>query len=112
MISRFGGEEFVLCLYDSTYKRAIDRIKKLDIGIQRESLKWEYSAADVKPISFSAGLSWLSVPNSPSEYYAKKINDVLAAADRNLYAAKESGRNRLIASRYGSSSNKASHNFS
>ena len=111
LIARFGGEEFVLCLYDSTYEGAIDRIKKLGIGIQRESLKWEYSATGVKPISFSAGLSWLGTPNSTAENYTKKINDILAAADRNLYTAKGSGRNRLIASKYGQHSNKSSHSF-
>ncbi|MBT3324437.1 GGDEF domain-containing protein [archaeon] len=111
LISRFGGEEFVVCLYGPSYASAIDKIKDLGRSIQTESLRWEYSASGVNPISFSAGLSWLSSPSSPGSNFTEKITELLNFADRNLYKAKESGRNALVSSKVGFRNSESLHHF-
>lgn len=77
---RYGGEEFVLVMKDTSVQQAMDvlgRIRKT----------WEQSSGEV---TFSAGVASVRGDRRPEE--------VLAAADGALYEAKGAGRNRFSAS--------------
>ncbi|MFI5494152.1 diguanylate cyclase [Actinoplanes sp. NPDC051859] len=84
IVSRHGGEEFVLLLFGADPARARTRI---------ESLRERLAATPVLvgdtlvPVTFSAGLTGFTGVGTP--------NSLLAEADEALYRAKHNGRNRL-----------------
>ncbi len=97
LVARFGGEEFVLGLYDPTFIGSIERIHQFGQDINEDSLSWKYSVPDVKNISFSAGLYWFIPSDLNLDKSKEQIDNLLAKADNNLYVAKNAGRNALIA---------------
>ena len=85
-ISRYGGEEFVAILPNTNAKNAkniMDAIREDFSAIKQQSEEGEYFQCE-----FSCGISCF--PDSDNA--AALIN----AADKLLYEAKESGRNRII----------------
>jgi len=92
-IARFGGEEFVVFLNDlaiddavQVAERSLARIRSLVIsGQNREGLSCTLTA--------SIGLS--GYPQ-----HGQDLTDLMEAADSALYAAKNSGRDRLCVTRY------------
>ncbi len=84
LIGRYGGEEFLIALSDSdaqTSLEILDEIRKRFEKINYQTVQGEFSA------TFSAGIS----------NYPKHGNtDLQAIADRALYTAKSTGRNRII----------------
>jgi diguanylate cyclase len=84
-LSRYGGEEFVILLPDSTLEEAIKAITRL----QRELTKNFFLACNEKIlITFSAGVAQLL----PEESGA----DAIKRADQAMYLAKRSGKNRVL----------------
>ncbi|MGR9278567.1 tetratricopeptide repeat-containing diguanylate cyclase (plasmid) [Rhizobium leguminosarum] len=83
---RFGGEEFVVLLA-GTPRGATDICEKLRSAIER----WDWSeVCNGLHVTISIGVAGSTLStNSP--------NEILAIADQNLYAAKKSGRNRVVA---------------
>jgi diguanylate cyclase (GGDEF)-like protein len=81
---RHGGEEFLLVLPDTAPDTATQMLERLR-GIVA-SLDWS-AFSDHLSVTISAGLSTLA-PNDT-------VEALLARADRALYTAKESGRNRI-----------------
>ena len=83
---RYGGEE-VLLIFPNTKKEAVfyivDRIRKnfsrVDFGIEKE-------------ITFSAGVA--GFPEDIPEL--KSLDDLIEIADRRLYIAKRTGKNRIV----------------
>jgi len=88
-VARFGGEEFV-CLLPYIGKEAATNIAK-ELVKRVEDMKIEHPLSDVsKYVTISVGLATM-VPdgnNSPTQ--------LLDEADRALYSAKHSGRNRVV----------------
>jgi diguanylate cyclase (GGDEF)-like protein len=82
---RFGGEEFVTLLPDTELQAAVDIAERM-----RASLAGETTAG--YPVTASFGVA-AGVPGQPFE-----LDAVFAQADRALYEAKRSGRNRVRAS--------------
>jgi len=82
---RYGGEEFVIILSDSNLKKSriiAERIRTIIEKYNFESVSWT--------ITVSIGVSESMIgDNEPS---------ILERADKNLYKAKESGRNRTVSS--------------
>ncbi len=82
VVARYGGEEFVICLPDTTASEAhylIDRLRQ----------KWSQRVVTVPnsgniQTTFSAGVA---------EWYPGA--DILKSADKMLYQAKETGRNKV-----------------
>ncbi|MCZ8157529.1 MAG: diguanylate cyclase [Leptospira sp.] len=88
IIARFGGEEFVVILPETSLKFALDVMDKIRKQISNTPIFLE-NGEEIK-ITFSGGLSGgvlteLAIPH-----------DYLKEADKNLYLAKESGRNRIL----------------
>lgn len=83
---RYGGEEFLLILPDTTLEIAKRRAEQF-LSQVRE-LKIAYQNGNFH-ITVSIGVSALSEP-SPG------VQEVIAAADKALYQAKEAGRNQVV----------------
>jgi diguanylate cyclase (GGDEF)-like protein len=87
LVARFGGEEFVVLFPDSTIeesKEAAERVRELsEIN--------ELTAPDgakLPPVTISIGVAPFQPGDSPAE--------LLKAADRAMYEAKNGGRNRVV----------------
>jgi len=84
-LGRYGGEEFLLILpetSDSAASRAVDRLR----GIVA-SLDWSAISQDMS-VTMSAGLAMLRSDDT--------ADSILARADKLLYQAKDLGRNRVV----------------
>lgn len=81
---RFGGEEFVVLLAGAP-RGAADVCERLRLAVEQ----WDWSEiCNGLRVTISIGVAGTLSANSP--------NEILAIADQNLYAAKKSGRNRVV----------------
>jgi diguanylate cyclase (GGDEF)-like protein len=87
VIARFGGEEFVLVLPETSLEAAIVICERIRHSIQTHD--WDSIRPGLK-ITMSFGM------NADTSLDA---NGMLDAADTQLYSAKQHGRNRVISSR-------------
>ncbi len=83
---RFGGEEFIVLLRDASRERALQVAERLRYAIEAGGLNY----ADGKPVTVSVGVAYAR----PTDH----TGDVVERADRALYRAKSSGRNRVVES--------------
>lgn len=82
LIGRYGGEEFCIVLPDITLKKAADIADRVRLAIRDDS-------SSGVPVTMSFGVSSLIFnSNDPDE--------LVNQADKALYIAKESGRNRVV----------------
>ena len=85
--ARYGGEEFVVILPGSDAERSIGAAERLRLALEKHRFVFEGARI---PLSASLGVAvWPGDGRDPEP--------LLAAADRALYAAKEAGRNRVVA---------------
>lgn len=85
-VARFGGEEFVVILPDTTVPEAVEVLTRL----QRELSKQLFLEGEEHIlITFSAGV----IQRRPDE----SIEDALHRADQAMYTAKRQGKNRVVA---------------
>ena len=84
MVGRYGGEEFVLVLPEAERDMAHQICERLRATI--ENFDWALRYPGLK-VTMSFGLATLSGEAS--------YERLLALADKRLYEAKESGRNRV-----------------
>jgi diguanylate cyclase (GGDEF)-like protein len=82
LIGRWGGEEFIILLPNTSLDEAFHLIERLR-SLVSESV-FEVNGEKVQ-LSISAGLS--------STRYYSSWDDLLKSADKHLYRAKSSGRN-------------------
>jgi diguanylate cyclase (GGDEF)-like protein len=87
LVARYGGEEFAVLLPDTTAQGALNLAEQIRRKVQ--SLRVVHSAGDAIAVTVSIGCATCT----PAE--GAKALDLLAAADRQLYAAKAAGRNRV-----------------
>jgi diguanylate cyclase (GGDEF)-like protein len=85
---RYGGEEFVLVLPDSSLRDTGLRLEQ--IRLRFEELDLRHEGQQLAKITFSAGV--VSAPE-----HGSNAEELLRAADEALYAAKRAGRNRVVA---------------
>lgn len=85
---RLGGEEFVIIMPDTELGRAYQVAERLRMQIAAEP--FHVNAQTAIPVTASIGISTLEhVDDTPETLYKR--------ADNALYAAKRSGRNRVVA---------------
>ena len=83
-VCRIGGEEFGVLMPDCPPNQAVDRADALRAAVRAASNEWPHA------LTVSVGVS--TMPDS-----AEAMRDLVIAADTALYAAKESGRDRVSA---------------
>ncbi|MET2829318.1 GGDEF domain-containing protein [Mesorhizobium shangrilense] len=85
LIARYGGEEIVVLMPNATLVVAIGMAERVRSRVERE-----LAASNVQglPITISAGAA-------ASSSVSKTVEAVMRQADRSLYQAKNSGRNRV-----------------
>lgn len=86
-IGRYGGEEFVILLNDTTFEKAVEIAENIREAIEKVNIVYENSTIN---ITSSFGVF--------SCYTEKNLKYLLKNADEALYEAKKSGRNRVCGS--------------
>ncbi len=87
-VARMGGEEFVLVLPETPVRRAA---KLLD-GVRQAVARHDWNGLTRHlPVTVSIGVAGVAEADEPSQ------PTLLSIADRNLYAAKHGGRDRVVA---------------
>ena len=89
VVARLGGDEFALLLPETTLERACQVAERLRRLLASRTLEWGGISVS---ITFTAGVAC-------SDMGAETVDELLIRADQALYRAKESGRNRIEASR-------------
>lgn len=85
-IARFGGEEFVIVLYDTDAKTAKELCQNIQERLKKRG-SFEFKGEDIGEITLSFGISSI-VPHVGDNSEA-----LLKLSDKALYKAKENGRN-------------------
>lgn len=89
IVSRYGGEEFVLVMPGASEETAIARAESI-----RKAFSELKACEEIdRPITVSGGVAEIK----PG---IKTPEDFISAADNNLYVAKETGRNKIVGSEY------------
>lgn len=86
LVARYGGEEFVAVLHEVSLDEAEQLVNDIRKAIDERKLTFENNLLHH---TFSAGLVSFNEVES--------IDEVVSLADERLYAAKETGRNRVVA---------------
>jgi diguanylate cyclase (GGDEF)-like protein len=90
-IGRYGGEEFLIVLPETDIAGACAVAEKIRGLVQRASVPMEDGS--LAQVTISIGLSTLQ--DFGPRQSRVTARDLIAAADRSLYEAKNSGRNRI-----------------
>ena len=85
LLARFGGEEFVVVMPNTTLEVALSHINNSRITMKDRAYTAEEHSLKV---TFSAGIAQLDKDN-------KTLADILKNADKALYESKKSGRDRV-----------------
>ncbi|MBU4422734.1 MAG: GGDEF domain-containing protein, partial [Gammaproteobacteria bacterium] len=86
LLARYGGEEFVLVLPDTTAANGVAAMTRL----QRElTTRFFLQGKEKVLITFSAGVAQLGEGETSA--------DAIRRADKSMYLAKRSGKNRVMA---------------
>lgn len=89
MVSRYGGEEFLLCFPETDVEFADQICNQMRIAV--ENLVW----SDIDALSgsdFKVTISFGIARHDPESRHTSALD----VADKRLYAAKNSGRNRVV----------------
>jgi diguanylate cyclase (GGDEF)-like protein len=87
IVARYGGDELSIILTETDRERSRDVAEKLKAVINGHAFKWQGKTLDVR---VSIGLATVPEPGIDSAY------DLVTAADRALYEAKEQGRDSIV----------------
>lgn len=88
LAARFGGEEFIVVLYGIDAEAALERAQNIRKAVSKLQLK--YGAQQIGSVTVSMGLAMY-----PAD--ANSVDELIEAADKALYQAKNKGRNRVHA---------------
>jgi diguanylate cyclase (GGDEF)-like protein len=87
IICRYGGEEFVIILPDTSQNAALERAEIIRDEVSRMRIRFHGEA--LREVTISIGLAIYPLSG-------ETLEELLRAADRALYAAKHAGRNQVI----------------
>jgi diguanylate cyclase (GGDEF)-like protein len=85
--ARYGGEEFTIMLADISDKLALERAQRMRLEV--EKLVLHAAGKDIGSITISIGLAQFPT-------HGASVEALLLAADKALYEAKSTGRNRVL----------------
>ena len=86
-IARWGGEEFLVLLPETSLEQAMKAAERLRLSV--EEMAFLYQEKSIR-ITISIGVTHYRPGN--------EVFDLVNEADKMLYAAKNEGRNRVVAS--------------
>lgn len=86
LLSRYGGEEFLLLLAGISPEDAKKSAERLRMAVERHRFSWKDT---IIPVTISLGLCSKQGAEIP------KIEEMIAECDKMLYVAKENGRNQV-----------------
>jgi len=86
---RYGGEEFVMILPDSSLDVIRERIENFRQSVKQ--IKIQYKGQMIGPITVSIGIAFFPKDGST-------VKDILKSADMSLYRAKKTGRDKICVS--------------
>ncbi len=89
LVSRFGGEEFVILMRDVNLEQARILAEQLRKGVSEIEMK---SNSKSFRVTVSVGVATLNAENS-SQF--TKFENLISSADEKLYEAKNTGRNKV-----------------
>ena len=95
VLARYGGEEFVALLSAATLERAEVIAERIRMALEQRALPQE--GGEPLRITASIGVSVLHPQQHHGEFKRLGV-ELVERADQALYRAKESGRNRVVAS--------------
>ena len=87
LVARFGGEEFVVLLPETSLKKAGELADRICKNVESENIVVDEDV--VIQLTVSIGVS--SYP-----YHGKNWSEILGKADASMYEAKNSGRNKVV----------------
>lgn len=90
IVARYGGEEFAVILPDSKISQARGVAEKIRADVAQRRFKKRISGEQLGGVTISIGVAEWS--------RGALLEETIEAADRALYAAKRSGRNRVTTS--------------
>ena len=88
LIFRYGGEEFVIVFPNTTLEQAIERAEAIRLAVAKAPFNMQ---GEPVSISISLGIAELQAQEKPESLFAR--------ADKQLYLAKEAGRNTVMANK-------------
>ncbi len=86
IVGRFGGEEFIILLPHTRAEDAAIVAERIRHTMLQSNVYWQGQRLDIR----------LSLGVAEAGVHAEGIDELVTAADRALYAAKEGGRNRTV----------------
>ncbi len=86
-VARFGGEEFAIILVQTDAPGALDVARRICAAIEREPIV----AGDTVALNLTVSAGVAVLPED-----GRSEGELVAAADKALYAAKQRGRNRAV----------------
>lgn len=86
VLSRYGGEEFALFLPNTDLETAAKVSERARVALEQSAMEWEGTALRV---TASLGIAWATSDDLD-------LRDLTIQSDKALYAAKASGRNRVL----------------
>jgi diguanylate cyclase (GGDEF)-like protein len=92
LLGRFGGEEFVVFLHDSTGVTAVSIAQRLSVQVR---IGVAHPAGAGRMVTVSGGVAPVQDGFEPEA----ELSLALTSADELLYAAKRGGRDRIVAAR-------------
>jgi diguanylate cyclase len=87
IVARYGGEEFVVLFREASLSQALDLVERIRQAVQATP----HEIGDARPVHVTVSAGVASWPED-----GPLVGDLLAAADRRLFVAKEAGRNRVV----------------
>jgi len=86
LLARYGGEEFVISLPDINWEDALSTAERIRISIENDTFMINNIEINV---TISLGVASMS-------FNATSISNIIGNADKALYRAKETGRNKVV----------------
>jgi len=86
LLARYGGEEFVISLPDISWEDALSTAERIRVSIENDTFM--INNLEIK-VTISLGVASLS-------FEATSISTIIGNADKALYRAKQTGRNKVV----------------
>jgi len=87
-IARFGGEEFAIILHNENKESITSLCNKVRVAMGNSKLQRKDSGETIGQVTLSAGITQLNSDDS--------VESFVGRADKALYKAKETGRNKVV----------------